>query len=158
MPPFTPFNPDSPKWGGAGGEERGYQDGWGEKVKSQSDSRPESGAPPQMEGGQRGEETARQQGESGKKEKIIREERRPPPLPRTKGMPYGGEAKIRGSPVSMGSPPDFLAFDPESPKWGEAEAGEMSPQSGEQSKENHPAGGGARQVPRATKTPGLKSV
>ena len=38
-PRFTAFNPDSPKW--AGVEERGYQDGWGEKVKSQSGSRPE---------------------------------------------------------------------------------------------------------------------
>ena len=115
------FNPDSPKWGGARGEERGYQDGWGEKVKSQSDSRPEvsnasprlrdskayygeSGAPPQMEGGQRGEETARQQGESGKKEKIIREERRPPPLPRTKGMPYGGRPKSAGPRYPWGRP------------------------------------------------------
>ena len=63
----------------------------------------------------------------GKKEKIIREERHPPPLPRTKGMPYGGEAKIRGSLVPMGSPPDFLAFDPEAPKWGDAEAGKGAP-------------------------------
>ena len=57
-------------------------------------------------------------------------------------MPYGGEAKIRGSPLPMGSPPDFLAFDPESPKWGDAEAGERSTQSGEQSKDKLPEGGG----------------
>ena len=59
-------------------------------------------------------------------------------------MPYGVETKIRGSPGPLGSPPDFLAFDPDSPKWGDAEAGERSPQSGEQSKEKLPAGGGPK--------------
>ena len=88
-PPFTAFNPESLKWGRAGVEERGYQDDWGEKVRSQSGSGPEvfhasprlgdsrfphgeSGPPPQLEGWQNGEETAKQQRKIGKKEKSIR--------------------------------------------------------------------------------------
>ena len=107
----------------------------------------ERGPPPQLEEWQHGEEVTRQQQKIDKKEKSIREERRPAPILRTefqrrqavgapqiedhkievplktslhrkeghgrsRGMPYGGENKIRVSPGPLGSPPDFLAFDP----------------------------------------------
>ena len=100
-PPFTVFNPDSPKWGRAGVEEGCYQDGWGNKVRVQAGGGPEvshtssrltgsrithreGGRPPQLEGFQHREEAARKLQELGKEGEGLRAKRRPAALLRTK--------------------------------------------------------------------------
>ena len=76
---------------------------------------------------------------------------------RSRWMPYGEESKIRVSPGPLGSPPDFLAFDPDSPKWGDAKAGEGRSQYRGQSKVRSPAGRGPEVSCSPPRLPGLKA-
>ena len=72
------------------------------------------------------------------------------------GTPSRAESKSRAPPGPLGLPP-FTAFEPDSPKWGEAEAGERRSQDGGWNKARTPACGGPKVSRAPLRHPDLKA-